>query len=92
MSELAPLVEAFARHADIGHLALLVWALAASAMAARLIAAVETANRRFDGFVGELARFNARFEAQQPYGEIDEPGCSTQAGQSPRHAAPAPGR
>jgi hypothetical protein len=66
VSEFSPLIEAFARHADIGHLALLVWALAATIMAARLIGAVETANRRFDGFIGELARFNARLDERSP--------------------------
>ncbi len=86
MIQLDPLVSAFAAHADIGHLALLVWALSASAMAARLIASVETANRRFDGFVGELARFNARFDDTQTQGDADEPGYAT------RHAAPAASR
>jgi hypothetical protein len=42
-------------------------------MAARLLRAVEAASRRFDGFVGELARFNARFDDFQPQGEADEP-------------------
>ncbi|MGL4727977.1 MAG: hypothetical protein ACRCWO_04400 [Bosea sp. (in: a-proteobacteria)] len=72
MSHIDPLITAFAAHADIGHLALLVWAVAATGMAARLIGAVETANRRFDGFVGELARFNARFDEPHHAGEIDD--------------------
>jgi hypothetical protein len=73
MSHVDPLITAFAAHADIGHLAMLVWAVAATAMAARLIGAVETANRRFDGFIGELARFNARFDEQQHAGDTHEP-------------------
>jgi hypothetical protein len=73
LMSLDPLISAFALHADIGHLALLAWSLAATLMAARLLHAVETAARRFDGFVGELARFNARFDDVQPQGEADEP-------------------
>jgi hypothetical protein len=81
---LDPLIAAFALHADIGHLALLAWGVAATLMAARLLRAVETANHRFDGFVGELARFNARFDEVQPQGETDEP--------APRHAAEKPAK
>jgi hypothetical protein len=75
---LDPLIAAFALHADIGHLALLAWGIAATLMAARLLRAVEDATRRFDGFVGELARFNARFD-DDPQGEADEPGTRTAA-------------
>jgi hypothetical protein len=81
---LDPLVAAFALHADIGHLALLAWGVAATLMAARLLRAVETANRRFDGFVGELARFNARFDDIQPQGEADEPDSRTPAEKPPK--------
>jgi hypothetical protein len=70
---LDPLIAAFALHADIGHLALLAWGVSTTLMAARLLRALETANRRFDGFVGELARFNARFDDVPPQGEADEP-------------------
>jgi hypothetical protein len=70
---LDPLIAAFALHADIGHLALLAWGVAATLMAGRLLRAVEAESRRFDGFVNELARFNARFEDVHPQGEADEP-------------------
>jgi hypothetical protein len=76
---LDPLIAAFALHADIGHLALLAWGVAATFMAARLLRAVEAASRRFDGFVGELARFNARFDDPQPQGEAHEPGTGASA-------------
>lgn len=46
---------------DLAHLALFLWAAGASLLAARLLAALEAANRRFDDFVRELARFNRRF-------------------------------
>lgn len=46
---------------DLAHLALFLWAGAASLLALRLLAALEASNRRFDDFVRELARFNRRF-------------------------------
>jgi hypothetical protein len=61
-----PLVDtvlaAVAARGDLAHLALLVWAGAASLMAFRLLAEVSAAHRRFDDFVRELARFNHRHD------------------------------
>ncbi len=54
------LVRVFGERGDLAHLALLMWALAASVayfLAARELAA---ASRRFDDFVRELAHFNER--------------------------------
>ncbi len=56
------LVQPFIAHADIGHLALLIM-LVGLAHAWRLtFRELNAANRRFDDFVRELARFNHRLE------------------------------
>ncbi|CAA0088113.1 Uncharacterised protein [Starkeya nomas] len=55
------LIEAFAAKADLAHLALLMWALGASALAALALRELGRAVRRFDDFVREIARFNALF-------------------------------
>jgi hypothetical protein len=52
--------EAFASRADIGHLALFLWASGASALLVQTLRELGAANRRFDRFVRELARFNNR--------------------------------
>ena len=54
-----PLFRRFAEKGDLGHVALLLWALAACVMAALLMRELAQANRRFDAFVRELARFNS---------------------------------
>jgi len=51
----------FARRGDLAHLALLMWALSASALAWFALRELAAASRRFDDFVRELARFNDRF-------------------------------
>ncbi len=50
---------------DLGHLALLLWALAETAFAIFMLRELMAANRRFDDFVRELARFNSRHEGDQ---------------------------
>lgn len=50
-----------AERGDLAHLALLLWASAASALVVALLRELAAANRRFDDFVRELARFNRRF-------------------------------
>jgi hypothetical protein len=58
------LIEAFAAKADVGHLALLLWALGASAAVAFGIAEAASAARRTEtfmrDFLQELAHFNQR--------------------------------
>jgi hypothetical protein len=51
---------------DLGHLALLLWALAETGLAIFMLRELMAANRRFDDFVRELARFNSRHEGGQP--------------------------
>jgi hypothetical protein len=60
------LLERFAASSDIGHLGLLFWALGASALLSRALRELAAANRRFDDFVRELARFNQRHKDDQP--------------------------
>jgi len=56
-----PLIDAFAAKGDVAHIALMMWALAASWLVSRLFDALERAATRFDDFVREIARFNALF-------------------------------
>ena len=46
---------------DLAHLALFLWASGASALLVFALRELAAANRRFDDFVRELARFNTRF-------------------------------
>jgi hypothetical protein len=66
MNLLDPIVTAFVERADVGHLGLLLWAVTASAAAWFVMRELSAANRRFDDFVRELNRFNARHEGDQP--------------------------
>jgi hypothetical protein len=55
------LIELFAARGDLAHVALLLWALSASAIAWFALRELAAASRRFDDFVRELARFNQAF-------------------------------
>jgi hypothetical protein len=64
---MSSLIDAIAGRGDLAHLALAAWALAASLLVLellrqqrRLALDLKDANRRFDSFVRELARFNRR--------------------------------
>jgi hypothetical protein len=54
-------IEIFASRGDLAHVALLMWALAATAIAWFALRELAAASRRFDDFVRELARFNQLF-------------------------------
>jgi len=54
------LVRTFGARGDLAHLALFLWASAASALALFALRELAAAMRRFDEFVRELARFNKR--------------------------------
>jgi hypothetical protein len=62
MNMLEQVVAAFVGRADVGHLGLLLWAATASGLAWLVLRELTAANRRFDDFVRELNRFNARHE------------------------------
>lgn len=51
---------------DLAHLALFLWASGASALLFHAFREMAAANRRFDTFVRELARFNSRHGDHQP--------------------------
>jgi hypothetical protein len=55
------LISIFAARGDLAHVALLLWALMASALAWSAWRESAAARRRFDDFVRELARFNETF-------------------------------
>jgi hypothetical protein len=54
------LIRTFTERGDLAHLALFLWAVGASALAAHALRELAAAARRFDEFVRELARFNER--------------------------------
>jgi hypothetical protein len=54
------IVTSFIERGDLAHLALFLWAAGASALLAHALRELVAANKRFDDFVRELARFNER--------------------------------
>jgi hypothetical protein len=52
------LIRTFSERGDLAHVALLLWASSASALAWFALRELAAAVRRFDDFVRELARFN----------------------------------
>jgi hypothetical protein len=54
------LIRTFSERGDLAHLALLCWAMAASAACGLLLRELGAAVRRFDDFVRELQSFNRR--------------------------------
>jgi hypothetical protein len=54
------LIRIFSERGDLAHLALLLWAAAASTALWFSLRELGAASRRFDDFVRELARFNRR--------------------------------
>ena len=66
MDALDQLLAAFVGKGDVGHLGLLLWAGSASLFAWGTLRELTAANRRFDEFVRELNRFNARQEGHSP--------------------------
>lgn len=66
MNSFEQIVTAFVGKGDVGHLGLLLWAAAASGFAWLMLRELTAANQRFDEFVRELNRFNARHEGDKP--------------------------
>jgi hypothetical protein len=54
------IVDSIAARGDLAHLALFLWAAGASAALMHALKELAASARRFDDFVRELARFNAR--------------------------------
>ncbi|KQZ01673.1 hypothetical protein ASD45_13025 [Pseudolabrys sp. Root1462] len=63
------LITIFNTRGDLAHVALLLWALSATALAWFSLRELAAASRRFDDFVRELARFNELFRKQQSGGD-----------------------
>jgi hypothetical protein len=57
---MSELIRIFAERGDLAHLALLLWASAASFALCLTLRELANASRRFDDFVRELSRFNRR--------------------------------
>lgn len=57
-------VSSFIERGDLAHLALLLWAGGASAIAWFALRELAAAVRRFDDFVRELSRFNEHFRGR----------------------------
>jgi hypothetical protein len=60
------LVETVATRGDLAHLALFLWASGASSLLVMTLRELAEANRRFDAFVRELARFNTKIGVNPP--------------------------
>lgn len=58
--------ESILARGDLAHLALFLWESGASALLVHTFREIAAANRRFDAFVRELARFNNRHGEQAP--------------------------
>jgi hypothetical protein len=63
------LITIFNTRGDLAHVAALLWALSATALAWFSLRELAAASRRFDDFVRELARFNELFRKQQSGGD-----------------------
>jgi hypothetical protein len=60
-TQMSEIVNSIIQRGDLAHLALFLWASAASAQAYLTMRELAQSTRRFDAFVRELARFNRRF-------------------------------
>ncbi len=58
------LIEHVAARGDLAHVVLMGWAATATGLLFWTMKELAAANRRFDAFVRELARFNARFDTE----------------------------
>ena len=55
------ITKTFLERGDLAHLALFLWASGASCLLMWTLRELAAANRRFDAFVRELARFNKKY-------------------------------
>jgi hypothetical protein len=68
---MADLIRIFSERGDLAHLALLLWALAASAGFLFTLRELAAASRRFDEFVRQLSRFNRKAKVRRHFNEED---------------------
>ena len=64
----AEIVRSVIERGDLAHLALFLWAVAASLLGLLLLRELTASNRRFSEFVQELARLNRRLARQMNRG------------------------
>lgn len=57
---MSDLIKTFTERGDLAHLALFLWASAASGALLFTLRELAAASRRFDDFIRELSRFNRR--------------------------------
>ena len=62
---MSDLIRIFTERGDLAHLALLLWAVAASSAFLFTLRELAAASRRFDDFVRQLSRFNRRLRRSQ---------------------------
>jgi hypothetical protein len=60
------ITESVLARGDLAHLALFLWASGASGLLLHAFREIAAANRRFDAFMRELARFNNRYGDDEP--------------------------
>lgn len=58
-------LDAFITRADLADLALLLWAVGVTGLLVVALRELGAANRRFEDFVRELARFNSRHRGEE---------------------------
>jgi hypothetical protein len=62
MTAMDPLTSFIAERGDLAHLALFLWASSATGLLVWSLRELAAANRRFDGFVREIAHLNQLFQ------------------------------
>jgi hypothetical protein len=68
---MSDLIRTFTARGDLAHLALFLWAVAASGAFLVTLRELADAVRRFDDFIHELARFNRKAKARRPSSNED---------------------
>ena len=81
---MSDLIRTFSERGDLAHLALLLWALAASGALTLTLRELSAAARRFDDFVTELERFNRRASRRLRHKESDHGKPARHAGRTAR--------
>ncbi len=69
---MSDLIRIFVERGDLAHLALFLWAAAASFALTFTLREMASAARRFDDFVRELSLFNARAAARDRASRLNE--------------------
>jgi len=68
---MSDLIRIFSERGDLAHLALFLWAVAASAAFLITLRELAAATRRFDEFVRQLSRFNRKAKGHRHFNQED---------------------